>query len=134
MKELKLSHLDHVAIRVKNIEATCHWYSKVFGLKIVKSEKWGDFPVFLLAGKTGIAVFPLSDSTPKSSSQKSIDHFAFNVDKENFEAAKYNLNSLDIKFSFQDHYYFHSIYIQDPDGHIVELTTLVVNENEFYQK
>ncbi len=39
---------------------------------------------------------------------------------------------VDFKIDFQDHHYFHSLYTADPDGHTVELTTLVVAEEDFY--
>lgn len=62
-----------------------------------------------------------------------IDHFAFNVDRENFDLARQHYDALGIEYNFQDHIFFHSIYTLDPDGHKVELTTCVVNEEEFYQ-
>lgn len=134
MKKLKINHLDHVAIRVKDLEATAEWYTKVLGLKKVQTDKWGRYPIFLLAGQTGIAVFPHLDSyhNAKVSTYKWTDHFAFNVDNENFEIAKTNLKDLAISFTFEDHYFFHSIYIKDPDGHIVELTTLIKEGDVFY--
>jgi catechol 2,3-dioxygenase-like lactoylglutathione lyase family enzyme len=134
MQEIKLSHLDHVAIRVKDIDTTVNWYTSVFGLKKVSTKKWGAFPIFLLAGKTGIAVFPHTENydASKTKPYKWIDHFAFNVDSENFEIAKTKLNALNIKYDFQDHFYFHSIYINDPDGHMVELTTVVGDGEGFY--
>jgi len=55
------------------------------------------------------------------------------VTNENFEKAKEKYVDLNLEFTIQDHYYFHSIYTKDPDGHTVELTTIVVDENKFYQ-
>ena len=54
-----------------------------------------------------------------------IDHFAFNVSNEDFELAKAHFERMGIEFKAQDHYYFHSLYVRDPDGHTVELTTAV---------
>ena len=48
------------------------------------------------------------------------------------EEAKKRYSELGLDFSEQDHHYFDSIYTQDPDGHTVELTTIKVDENEFY--
>jgi len=39
---------------------------------------------------------------------------------------------LNLVYTIQDHHYFQSIYTKDPDGHTVELTTLVVDENDVY--
>jgi catechol 2,3-dioxygenase-like lactoylglutathione lyase family enzyme len=134
--ELSLSFLDHVAIRVKDINASALWYENVLGLKKYKLPKWGEFPVFLLSGKSGIALFPanLDDEKLDSTSKNvKIDHFAFNVTHENFEKAKKRYSELNLDFSIKDHHYFYSIYTKDPDGHTVELTTIVVDENEFYE-
>ena len=93
----KINCLDHVAIRVKDMEASAKWYHEVLGLKIVKVPEWGDYPWFLLAGKTGIALFPANPKEPEvplRSRNVIIDHFAFNVDNDAFAKArkKYELN------------------------------------------
>ncbi len=135
--KIKIDFLDHVAIRVTDIKASVKWYEEVLGLKKHQLAVWGDFPVFMLANKSGIALFPANTADkeidPKSKNIK-IDHFAFNVNKENFDKAKKRYTELNLDFNIQDHHYFHSIYTKDPDGHTVELTTLIVNENEFYHK
>ncbi|WP_299228848.1 VOC family protein [uncultured Psychroserpens sp.] len=133
--KIALNFLDHVAIRVKDIDASVLWYETVLGLKKYQLSEWGAFPVFMLSGKTGIAIFPakLDDKAiDLNSKQVKIDHFAFNVTNENFENAKQHYSKLGLDFNVQDHHYFHSIYTKDPDGHTVELTTIVVDENAFY--
>lgn len=134
MSHFNINFLDHVAIRVKDMEATCQWYEKVLGLKRVLPPEWTPAPVFLFAGKTGIAVFPANEEHPKldpTSRNVKIDHFAFNVSNEDFQKAKEHYDALGLSYTISDHTYFHSIYTKDPDGHVVELTTLVVSE-DFY--
>ncbi|MDC6390729.1 VOC family protein [Maribacter sp. PR1] len=134
--EIQIDFLDHVAIRVKDMEASAQWYQKILGLKKYKLSKWGDFPIFLLAGKAGIALFPANSDDPKldlGSRNVKIDHFAFNVNQENFKKAIKRYKELNLEFSIQDHHYFDSIYTQDPDGHTVELTSIKVNETDFYK-
>jgi len=136
MKPFSINFLDHVAIRVKDMQTSINWYSKVLGLNMYKLEKWGEFPVFMLAEKSGIAIFPANlddDKLPQNSKNIKIDHFAFNVSNEDFNKAKVYFNKINENFVFQDHYYFHSIYLKDPDKHTVELTTLLVDESEFYK-
>lgn len=133
---IEIEFLDHVAIRVKDLNISADWYEKVLGLKKYILPEWGDFPVFMLAGKSGIALFPAdtTDKEPDATSKNvKIDHFAFNVSKDNFEKAKKRYTELSLDFTIQDHHYFHSIYTKDPDGHTVELTTIVVDENKFYR-
>ncbi len=134
--DIKLEFLDHVAIRVKDLEASVAWYQKVLGLKRYQLPEWGDFPIFMLSGKSGIALFPanLNDAECDNNSRNvKIHHFAFNVTKANFEKAKRKYEALNLDFDIQDHYYFDSIYTKDPDGHTVELTTIKVDERKFYK-
>lgn len=134
--EIALEFLDHVAIYVTDMEASAQWYETVLGLKRYQLPEWGESPIFLLSGKTGIALFPADADDPKfdfRSRNVKIDHFAFNVTRENFEKAKKRYVELNLDFNIQDHFYFDSIYTHDPDGHKVELTTIKVNEDDFYK-
>jgi catechol 2,3-dioxygenase-like lactoylglutathione lyase family enzyme len=134
--EIAIEFLDHVAIRVRDLNISTDWYQKVLGLKQYKLSEWGEFPIFLLSGKSGIALFPANtNDTQLDSTSKNvkIDHFAFNVTKENFEKAKKRYTELNLDFDIQDHHYFDSIYTKDPDGHTVELTTIKVKEQDFYK-
>ena len=134
--KIEIKFLDHVAIRVADMETSAIWYEKVLGLKRYQLPEWGDFPIFLLSGKSGIALFPANTTDTKlepTSKNVKIDHFAFNVTSENFEKAKKKYTELNLEFNIQDHHYFDSIYTKDLDGHTVELTTIKVNEREFYK-
>lgn len=134
---IAIEFLDHVAIRVRDLDVSAQWYQKVLGLQKYQLPEWGEFPIFMLSGKSGLALFPANLNDTKldlNSKNVKIDHFAFHVTKENFEKAKIKYAELNLEFNIQDHHYFHSIYTKDPDGHTVELTTLVVNEDHFYKK
>jgi catechol 2,3-dioxygenase-like lactoylglutathione lyase family enzyme len=136
MSTFNIAFLDHVAIRVRDIAVSAEWYKTVLGLTEYKIPEWGEFPVFLLAGKSGIALFPAnSDDPPLQATSKNvkIDHFAFNVARADYDNAKKHYAELGIDFTESDHHFFHSIYTRDPDGHTVELTTIVVPESDFYK-
>lgn len=133
---IDIRFLDHVAIRVADLNASADWYETVLGLKRYQLHEWGDYPIFMLSGRSGIALFPANLKDPKiepTSKNIKIDHFAFNVTKTNFEKAKKRYTTLGLDFTIQDHVYFDSIYTKDPDGHTVELTTIKVNEDSFYK-
>jgi len=134
MHAFKLNNIDHVALRVTDIEISIDWYQKVLGLKMYKKEEWGEIPVFMLSDKFGVALFPASKESDTLVDFKGafIDHFAFNLDDINYAKACEFLKLNKINFNEQDHFYFKSIYMRDPDQHIVELTCLTVEENEFY--
>lgn len=135
MEDFTIDHLDHVAIRVKDLEVSATWYSKVLGLTRKDVPEWGAFPIFMVANKTSIALFPANTNDPildPISKNIKIDHFAFHVSEENFAKARKKYDLLGLTYDFQDHLYFHSIYTKDPDGHTVELTTIKVHPDEFY--
>ena len=136
MKEFNINFLDHVAIRVNDMEVSAQWYEKVLCMTRCNLPEWKNFPVFMSCGKAGVAIFPANTNDAeidKLSKNTRIDHFAFNVTNENFEKAKRHYEKIGQRFEFQDHFYIHSIYTKDPDGHTVELTTIVVNEESFYK-
>lgn len=135
MEPFNINFLDHVAIYVKDIDRSIAWYAKHLGLKKYHLKEWGAFPVFMLAGKSGLAIFPArlgDDKINPDSRNVRIEHFAFNVSNKDFKKAQEYFNKSEISFDFQDHHYFHSIYLRDPDGHKIELTTIVVTEESFY--
>jgi len=136
MTDFKLEFLDHVALNVKDLEKSAAWYQQVLGLKRYQLPEWGEFPIFLLSGKSGIALFPAYIDDPvlgPHSRNIKIDHFAFNVTQENFAKAKKKYEELGLDYTFKDHHYFQSIYTKDLDGHTVELTTIMVDEDSFYR-
>jgi catechol 2,3-dioxygenase-like lactoylglutathione lyase family enzyme len=52
-----------------------------------------------------------------------LHHIAFRVDGENFEAAQRRFRDLGIEFRTADHGIAPSVYVADPDGHRIEITT-----------
>lgn len=132
-----INYLDHVAIHVSDPDSSAAWYQNILGLKRITKPKWGSYPIYMIAGKTGIAIFPAKKNDPyldPNSENIKIDHFAFNVSAENFEKAKLHLDNLNVPYTIRDHHYFHSLYLKDPDNHTVELTTLIVRHKTFYDE
>ena len=118
--------LDHVAIGVSDVERSRRFYEEVLGLERTH-EEW-EVPVVMSASGTGIAIFP--KELHPSSSPDDIDppairvlHIAFRLDRVGFDAAREALAEMDVAAHFSDHRISHSIYLRDPDGHQIELTT-----------
>ena len=123
-----LQGLDHVAIRVANLEQSRNWYQSRLKLIPLTLPEWGAFPIMMMSEKTSVALFPASNETIDHKPREKtpgIIHFAFRLDQESFMQIQLHLSQLEEKFTFEDHFYFHSIYLSDPDGHTVELTTKV---------
>lgn len=126
MGHFKIDFLDHVAIRVKDLETSAAWYEKVLGMERWHPEEWQPFPIMMLAGDAGVAIFPLRPQDPEpreSPDAVRIDHFAFRVNQENFDLARARYDELGLKYRIANHHWFLSMYTFDPDGHEVELTT-----------
>ena len=133
-EKFKIEGLDHVAIRVKDLDTSANWYHEVLGLKRYLLPEWGSYPIMMLANRSGVALFPENPKTPDADKSQVVDHFAFNVTNEDFQNAITRYDQLKLSYTIQDHVYFRSIYTKDPDGHTVELTTLVVDPDTFYRQ
>jgi len=139
---MKVQHLDHVAIAVRDVAASRDWYIRVLGLERRFEDEWGDVPTMVCAGETCVALFPAAsvdasahpEESPAAGTSRrtperdtiAMRHFAFRVDRENFAAAQSRFRELGIAFESADHGIALSVYISDPDGHRIEITTYEV--------
>ena len=90
---------------------------------------WEGEPAFIEIGTSSIAIFSC-DSNEKSEinyNKIAIQHIAFKADGENFMKVQKALSNKKINCRFQDHGISHSIYMHDPDGHQVEITTYEIS-------
>jgi catechol 2,3-dioxygenase-like lactoylglutathione lyase family enzyme len=127
----RVRHIDHVALTVRDLEGSVAWYRDVLGLERRHENVWGKVPAMMCAGETGVALFPASTGNPKPAPGRRdgaiMRHLAFQVDRDNFLGAQAELRARGIPFSFEDHQIAHSIYLNDPDGYEIELTTYELN-------
>lgn len=122
----RIEGIDHVALTVRDIARSIAWYQEVFGLERRFADVWGEFPAVLAAGTTALALFPApvpEPGPPPGRDVISIRHIAFRVDRAAFEQARDELQARGLAPRFEDHAASHSLYITDPDGHQLEITT-----------
>lgn len=123
---LNLQHIDHVAIAVRDIPRSIDWYTRTLGLE--HRSVWEGEPQLLYAGETAVALFSVEgegiNMSPEDKAERlTVQHFAFRADRPNFERAQEEFRQQGIEFRFADHGVCHSLYIVDPDGHTIEITT-----------
>ena len=112
--------LDHVGFRVVDQAASIAWYRELLGLARVHEDRWGNAPAMLLGPDTGsgVALFQASEGYPAG-----FHHVAFRVTGAAFAAARERFDREGRQYDFHDHEAALSLYVQDPDGITVELTT-----------
>lgn len=121
---MKLSALNHVAIGVRDVQASAAWYCEVLGLERLHDDAWGDCPAIVgdPQSQTGIALFQGADDGRLTD----LLHIAFRLAPGDFESAQRELRERRIEYRTEDHGLWRSIYLHDPDGYEVELAAVVV--------
>ena len=119
------------------------FYINILGLEFVSEEK--DRHVFLKAGQSMLLIFnpnktlanhnnSISNGSSSTTTQlpihgafapPSIIHFALEIEKQNYDNAKYMLNEKNIKIQKEVIWQkgTNSIYFRDPAGNLVEIIT-----------
>ncbi|HJT82660.1 MAG TPA: VOC family protein [Chthoniobacterales bacterium] len=123
---MNLQAIDHVALSVRDVDASAKWYSDVLGFERQHDDVWEGYPVFVGKNDAAIALFPIRYKKESESTSRPpirILHFAFRASRSEFLSAQKELKERGIEFEFQDHKISHSIYFSDPDGHELEITT-----------
>lgn len=115
----KVQHLDHVALGVRDVAVSADWYRQVLGLERRYADAW-EVPVVLGAGEGSIALF---EGEPEAPGPGGTLHIGFAVDHARFAEARTALESHGLEPRFADHGICHSLYITDPDGYEIEITT-----------
>lgn len=117
--------LDHVALNVSDRPRSIAWYRDVLGLEPKNQPTRDDWPVFMGEMGSCIALFQADaeQALPRASESDGLRHVAFMVAKTELDLAQAHLTERGVGFRFEDHGNAHSVYFDDPDGNVIELTT-----------
>jgi catechol 2,3-dioxygenase-like lactoylglutathione lyase family enzyme len=121
--------LDHVGFTAHDLEGLARWYETVFGMTRVHADAWPDLddghPLVLCAGAVCVALFRAREGVAPRPADPADpnEHFALALDGANFEQAPIDLDRLGIAYDAWDHGICDSLYLEDPEGHRIELTT-----------
>ena len=120
---MELERIDHVGLNVRDLDASADFYSRVFGFGIV--HKWTTtWMVGTGAIRLGLFQRPTSSPVCNIDNAIALTHLALRTDATGFEAAKRELRELGIAFDNpEDTGIAYSVFVLDPDGHQIEITT-----------
>lgn len=128
MAPFRIQRLDHVSLNVSDRPRSIAWYRDVIGLEQKREPREDDWPVFMGDFGACIALFQATEPGGTGSHEEAVGlrHVALLVSAEDLERARAHLDEQGVRASFQDHGNAHSLYVRDPDGHTIELTTYEV--------
>ena len=128
---VKITELDHIGLRVKDVETSLRFYSELLGLKTERVEKWRDgeigFPSVRLNADTLIHFFLSEKKVDNANKEINQDHFCLVIEPTDMEYLKTRLEELGVRIHagpgkrWGAHGDATSLYIYDPDQNVVEL-------------
>lgn len=125
MSAPRLQRLDHVSLNVADRARSLAWYRDVLGLAPGEEPQEDDEPVFLGEPGACFALFQAQVQSPAREPESTgLRHVALALaTAAELDDAEQHLRDLGVAFRPEDHGNAHSLYLSDPDGNVVELTT-----------
>jgi predicted enzyme related to lactoylglutathione lyase len=121
MNSLKATSIDHVNMKVKNLEQSVKFYKNLFGFEIKQEENTNklDVPSKIIGNDTiKLCMYEIPDMSPEGG----IAHFGFNVTNFNEIIAKCKDLKVEVLYGgIVDWETSKSVYIVDPSGYEIEL-------------
>jgi catechol-2,3-dioxygenase len=121
--------LGEIALRVRDLDVMQDFYQKAVGLELMR--RFENVVFFRIAEGFGghvqvLALFDRSNEPGYSglnAATTTVDHIAFEIGLEDFQAEKHRLDQLGIPVETAEHAWVHwrSLYVKDPEGNTVEM-------------
>lgn len=120
---MDIKHIDHVGLNITDLERSAEWYPRVFGFEIIN--KWTTtWMVGNGLNRLGLFQRPDAKTVENLDNKIAMTHLAFQTDAEGFTAAQAELKALGVPFDPPvDSGIAFSLFIADPYGHELEITT-----------
>ncbi|MBK5374702.1 VOC family protein [Pseudomonas sp. TH08] len=131
MHPFSIRHIDHIVLRVKDLQRSIEFYGQVFGAEVVKRNE----PLGLIHLRAGTSLIDLVDLQGElgrkgggaaGAERRNVDHFCLRIEPFDEEALSAHLHSFGLhvekaatRFGAEGNGL--SLYCLDPDGNQVEL-------------
>ena len=122
--------VDHLALICSNLEATIEFYTTIIGMHLTRIVRNRDEPtsthIFLdMGGGNQLAFFDFPEHGPSRTLRGvgSMHHVALRTQPDRFSALVARLKDRGVEHSLHGSTEAGSVYIRDPDGILVEVTT-----------
>ena len=126
-----ITEMDHIVLRVKDVEESLRFYSELLGLPVERVEQWraGEvrFPSVRINADTIIDLFASDQETISKEGARNQDHYCMVIEPTDMEALKAGFEALGVGIQagpgkrWGSHGDGISLYIYDPDNNVVEL-------------
>src|SRR5438128_9075632 len=119
---LRVKGLDHVVLRVADIDRAIAFYEQVLGLNVERRLA----EIGLVQLRAGAAMIDLVPRTEDEDEGRNMDHFAVQIEAMDVPALtahlkRHGIDPGEVRRRYGAQGYGSSIYITDPDGNTVEL-------------
>lgn len=119
---LKVKGLDHVVLRVADMDRAIRFYEEVLGLHVERRLA----EIGLVQLRAGAALIDLVPRTEDEDEGRNMDHFAVQIERMDVPALtahlkRHGIDPGEVRRRYGAQGYGSSIYITDPDGNTVEL-------------
>ena len=125
---INVNAIDHINLSVSDLDRSIHFYDQVFGLQIREDRRLDERP-YAIVGRAGTGFLALHESSGPAAVRGRINHWGFVVD--DFDGLGERLAALGVEVLYRrdggdgviEYPRSRSVYIADPDGNEIELTS-----------
>ena len=128
---VKITEMDHIVLRNKDVEVSLKFYTKVLGLQAERVDEWraGEvrFPSARINADTIIDFFGTDQEPIGKEGDKNQDHYCMVIEPTDMEELKSKFEAMGVEIQAGpgkrggSHGDGISLYIYDPDDNVVEL-------------
>ena len=130
MPHINITDLDHMAFQVSNLDKTIEFYEETFGFTIKKDHRSDEHP-WAIIGFNEKVYLCLYQQDNVNIDNNTFYHWGFHITHTNIDELSTQLQNLGIKVHYLEDgnngvgesEKSQALYISDPDGYVIELST-----------